>query len=878
MNERLAGLYQQLGLMSDAMGQLQQVAAGCERTGDLVRLAAVLRQMVELDPDNVASTVKLGELHARGGEIPAALECFRRAGALLKRQGRTDEYLKVAERIAAVQPGDLPITRELAHLYLARGDTKRALAKLQLCFKGDPDDVETLHLLAQAFRDLGQHGKMVSVYKELAHVHGEHGRQAEARATWQKVADLAPGDEDAEAALAAPPAAAPPPVAPPPVAPPPVAKAQVAKTQVATRPPLQRVPRQPRRRPPRPRPRSRRRARPPIRSRSSSPRPTSTPSTGCATARCSTSARSWSSIPARPRRTSALRDLHASAGRPDEAARAGVAAVRALHVRGELERAGRALERLRELAPDHPEVAALSGAVERSHEVELEPVEVDEVDEVAPVDVAATGPADEPGRARDRGGRPRHRGWAWRTRPWSSRWSTPSRRPSSRSMLPAPPPGRLPAAGALATGRAAPATPPAAVAGTGGDEAQDLSDDFEVADFFLEQGLVDEARDALRALLAAHPGHRVVRRARLEALEREAGRASRRRGRPRRTRRFDLAREIADDLGDAPRHLGGVPVLRRGRVRPVQEGRRADGPAGGQRHPLRPRHRLPGDGPARRRGARVRDGAPRGGPPPGRRLPQHGGAVPHGEGRFRAGRSRPSGGRSRRRTSTREAGKALHYELGDAHQAAGERDLALQCFRRVSQLDPAYREVAARLAALGDASRGPRGRTAPSAPEAPAGARRPEEEHRLPVGRFVNYLDFYELSQEPFSNAPVSRLYYASAQHAQALARLTHAVGSMKGLAVLVGDIGAGKTTLARRLLDSLPEDEYEAALLVIVHSGITASWLLRRIARSSGWSTRPTRSSRCCRSSTSGWCASTSRARRPWCSSTRPRCWTPAS
>jgi type II secretory pathway predicted ATPase ExeA len=95
----------------------------------------------------------------------------------------------------------------------------------------------------------------------------------------------------------------------------------------------------------------------------------------------------------------------------------------------------------------------------------------------------------------------------------------------------------------------------------------------------------------------------------------------------------------------------------------------------------------------------------------------------------------------------------------------------------------------------------------------------------------VNYLEFYELSQEPFSNAPVSRFYYSSAQHAQALMRLTHAVSSMKGLAVLVGDIGAGKTTLARRMLDSLPEEEYEAALLVILHSGITANWLLKRIA-----------------------------------------------
>ncbi|WP_176062412.1 ExeA family protein [Anaeromyxobacter diazotrophicus] len=95
----------------------------------------------------------------------------------------------------------------------------------------------------------------------------------------------------------------------------------------------------------------------------------------------------------------------------------------------------------------------------------------------------------------------------------------------------------------------------------------------------------------------------------------------------------------------------------------------------------------------------------------------------------------------------------------------------------------------------------------------------------------MTYLEYYELAQEPFSNAPVSRFYYSSAQHAQALMRLTHAVSQMKGLALLVGDIGAGKTTLARRLLDSLPEDEYEAALLVIVHSGITAQWLLRRIA-----------------------------------------------
>ena len=95
----------------------------------------------------------------------------------------------------------------------------------------------------------------------------------------------------------------------------------------------------------------------------------------------------------------------------------------------------------------------------------------------------------------------------------------------------------------------------------------------------------------------------------------------------------------------------------------------------------------------------------------------------------------------------------------------------------------------------------------------------------------MNFIEYFGMTQEPFSNAPVSRFYYNSAQHAEALTRLTYAVDGMKGLGLLVGQIGAGKTTLARRMLDALPEERYEAALLVIIHSGITASWLLRRIA-----------------------------------------------
>ena len=95
----------------------------------------------------------------------------------------------------------------------------------------------------------------------------------------------------------------------------------------------------------------------------------------------------------------------------------------------------------------------------------------------------------------------------------------------------------------------------------------------------------------------------------------------------------------------------------------------------------------------------------------------------------------------------------------------------------------------------------------------------------------MNFLEYFGMVEQPFSNAPVSRFYYNSRQHAEALTRLMYGAYSMKGLSLLVGEIGSGKTTIARRMIDSLPDDKFEAALLVIVHSDIQAGWLLRRIA-----------------------------------------------
>ncbi len=178
VNVRLAELYQQLGLVGDATKEWQSVAAHYEKAGDTKASLDTLKKLVDLDPDNVAARIRLGEQYARQDDLIEAVAELRRAAQYLQRNGRQDDYLRVAERISHLDQNDLVLAKELAEQYLAKGDSKRALAKLQICFKADPRELATLTMLARAFQELGQVSKTVSVLKELARVHLDAGRAA----------------------------------------------------------------------------------------------------------------------------------------------------------------------------------------------------------------------------------------------------------------------------------------------------------------------------------------------------------------------------------------------------------------------------------------------------------------------------------------------------------------------------------------------------------------------------------------------------------------------------------------------------------------------------------------------------------------------------
>lgn len=210
INQKLAELYQQLGLLSNAMEQYQVLAAHYDRQGRSRETIGIYQRLVQMDPENVASRVKLAELFSRENRTEDSVVEFEKACEQLILQSRQDDYIKVAERLLFLDPSKLGETRRLAKVYLDRGDTKRALAKLQVCFKAEPRDLETLTHLAETFRALGQLPKSVSVWKELAKIYREKGLHKEHDRTWERVLEVMPDDADAREALSSPrPATAP---------------------------------------------------------------------------------------------------------------------------------------------------------------------------------------------------------------------------------------------------------------------------------------------------------------------------------------------------------------------------------------------------------------------------------------------------------------------------------------------------------------------------------------------------------------------------------------------------------------------------------------------------------------------------------------------
>lgn len=72
----------------------------------------------------------------------------------------------------------------------------------------------------------------------------------------------------------------------------------------------------------------------------------------------------------------------------------------------------------------------------------------------------------------------------------------------------------------------------------------------------------------------------------------------------------------------------------------------------------------------------------------------------------------------------------------------------------------------------------------------------------------MSYYGVLGLTREPFSTSPDPAFFFRSSSHLQALTRLEIAIRLRRGLSLILGDVGTGKTTLARTLLANFPQED----------------------------------------------------------------------
>jgi len=95
------------------------------------------------------------------------------------------------------------------------------------------------------------------------------------------------------------------------------------------------------------------------------------------------------------------------------------------------------------------------------------------------------------------------------------------------------------------------------------------------------------------------------------------------------------------------------------------------------------------------------------------------------------------------------------------------------------------------------------------------------------------YTQFYRLHGEPFLLTPDHRFYFESSVHSQAMSHLTYGISRGEGFIVITGEIGAGKTTLVKRLCASI--DAQRILTAHVVTTQLEGVDLLRMVAAAFG-------------------------------------------
>ncbi|MDF1536624.1 MAG: tetratricopeptide repeat protein [bacterium] len=212
--DKLAELYKSQGLEAEALSQLENLFQIYEKRSDEGKQIEVLQLMVNMDPENLGFQVRLGETLARKGRKQEAAEAFAKAATTLSRRGFHDRASQLFEKITGLNPDNTAVRKELCAHYLESGQFKEARKEIEAILAVEPDDPRMALLLGRIHFQLGNNsggeqmiaqslqlflksGELEGVMREylfVAQSHLRNGELDESEAFYRQIMMVVPGE------------------------------------------------------------------------------------------------------------------------------------------------------------------------------------------------------------------------------------------------------------------------------------------------------------------------------------------------------------------------------------------------------------------------------------------------------------------------------------------------------------------------------------------------------------------------------------------------------------------------------------------------------------------------------------------------------------
>jgi tetratricopeptide (TPR) repeat protein len=185
--EPLADLYQRMGLSAESAQAYQSAAEVHQKAGRKREALGALRKLCGLDPSNTASRIKVSDLLAQEGMKEEAIAEFSGVAAELERQRDIEGATRCLARVVALAPERADFQLRLAGRLIESGRVAEAEAHVKLAVAASPREPAPLEMLGDLYRRLGRDAEMQETYRNLAGYYRERGDTDRAREILQRV-------------------------------------------------------------------------------------------------------------------------------------------------------------------------------------------------------------------------------------------------------------------------------------------------------------------------------------------------------------------------------------------------------------------------------------------------------------------------------------------------------------------------------------------------------------------------------------------------------------------------------------------------------------------------------------------------------------------